>query len=149
MTSRTATFMFLLLVLLFSVPARGAQESEIESLKQRINELEEQNRTILKALEDLRTRLEGARPSSAIQAAAAPAPAAPVAAKPAEQTPSSPDNPVRWTELTAGKSRMQFYGFLRLDACVTAPGILATVSPSTAAFPLALTTCAGSLITRV
>lgn len=88
-----------------------SQEAEIELLKQRVRELEEQNRAILKALQELkaqRGQTEGTTPKTDIPTAPASSPSQTVRPLPRQE-------PVRWGDLVTGESRLKLYGFLRLD----------------------------------
>jgi hypothetical protein len=84
-------------------------ESEMENLRKRIRELEDQNQGILKTLEELKARIAGQPQAPAPASAALPAPAS-------QATSQKPDDqPVQWPELVTGGNRLKFYGFLRLD----------------------------------
>ncbi len=99
-----------------------ASQAEIDALKQRVLELEEQNRAILRRLEELQTQSSGSRTQMVSRTVDTPerggpaketisttiAPAAPVQG-------GEKDDVVRWKELSPGGSRLKFYGFLRLD----------------------------------
>ena len=69
-----------------------AEQNELTELKMRVAQLEEQNRTILRELENLKARLGSS-----------------------QQLAPHPAAPVRWPELIAPPSRLKFYGLLRLD----------------------------------
>jgi len=100
-----------------------AGQAEIEALKQRVRELEEQNRAIVVTLQELKAQLSEkhvqmvARTDEAKEAseAAKEVKAAPTALPQPPQKETKQDDVVRWKELTPGGSRLQFYGFLRLD----------------------------------
>jgi hypothetical protein len=99
----------------FSTLAQGpSRDAEIELLKQRVRELEEQNITILKELQEVKARLN----SQTAEAGASSAPMKPSAPSPplSEAKASSPQQePIRWGDLMSGTSRVKIYGFLRLD----------------------------------
>jgi hypothetical protein len=100
-----------------------AKEAEIEALKQRIQQLEAQNRAILRLLEDVKAQLA----EKGVQTVRWNNIGQPSEVARDEKTSSYPNQPlpqkeqkkdddvVRWKELTSGQSRLQFYGFLRLD----------------------------------
>ena len=91
--------------------------AEVEKLKRRVEEIETQNRLLLQAVEDLKSRLEGTRGlEEHVQRAAE---ARPVSAAPAQaksQT-AAPDAspPLHWSDLLKEGNRIKLYGFLRLD----------------------------------
>lgn len=112
------------------------QAAEIDALKQRVQDLEGQNRAILRALEELKASLgeRGARvPGPGEVATEQPtrvpppvkvAPPTEIAAekptKPAETERQTAEEDrergfVKWKEFVAGESRFQLYGFLRAD----------------------------------
>src|SRR5579862_62934 len=115
----TSSLRFLAIVLFTSCSGLGqynnsTAESEVQTLKQRVAELEQQNRAILDALHAIQSKIgfttEAPPPLvSATTAAAAPAAQTAAVSSPAEQA-------VRWGELDLdGANKLKFYGFLRLD----------------------------------
>ncbi|MBI3949540.1 MAG: hypothetical protein HY314_03690 [Acidobacteria bacterium] len=107
-----------------AVWAQGeVNQSEIETLKQRVRELEEQNRAILALLNELKVQMANKpvqvaartdESKDAVKGAKDVTPAT-VARKEPAQKEARQDDVVRWKELSAGESRLRFYGFLRLD----------------------------------
>ena len=98
---------------------------EVEALKQRVTELESQNREMIQILKAVNARLEKAdektTPPKTLQAANKSL-AAPETAQPQTQTvkpevakAAPPVELVKWNEVTAGGSKIKLYGFLRLD----------------------------------
>ncbi|HEX8634206.1 MAG TPA: hypothetical protein VF703_08660 [Pyrinomonadaceae bacterium] len=117
----------------------GDTAVEVESLKRRVEELENQNRALALTLIEIKAKLGAmARPESA---AAVPAPVAPgrdsatasppapsaaqssttLAAQPStlpaaqSSTAAAPNDTVRWSEILGEGNRIKLYGFLRLD----------------------------------
>jgi hypothetical protein len=96
----------------------SGSSSKVESLKHRVEEVENQNRLLMQIVTELKAKLDGANTLEAKRASAAPA--AQPADTPAAQSPTPPaqaDNnqPVRWPDLVSQGNRIKFYGFLRLD----------------------------------
>lgn len=95
-----------------------ASAAEVEMLKHRVEEIENQNRLLMQTVLELKQRLDQSTTSqekrSDLQAASQPSRAA------APQATSQPDQtdknqPVRWSELIGEGNKLKFYGFLRLD----------------------------------
>lgn len=121
-------YRILVLVLIFGANsvawAQGdASQAEIEALKQRVRELEEQNRAIVRSLEDLKAQLSESRTRMVSRTYETNAtgdvgrsvePATTARPQPTQKE-EKQDDVVRWRELAAGGSRLKFYGFLRLD----------------------------------
>jgi hypothetical protein len=91
--------------------------SEIESLRKRVEEIEHQNRELLKTLSDVNAKLDAlSHPEIAINTVSPAAAAPPVAnAKTQTQAQDDKNQPVRWSELLGEGNKIKFYGFLRLD----------------------------------
>ena len=96
----------------------GDSASEVEGLKRRVEELENQNRALAQSLADINAKLSAmARPETA---SAAPTPVAQSVVSPASKPSTSPkqdnkDPHVRWSEIIGEGNRVKLYGFLRLD----------------------------------
>ena len=126
MRTRPGPFIILLCLVLFSFPAKGIEDpaAEIEALKARITDLEEQNRQILTLLKELTGK--EAVPTT-------PAPAAP-------ETPAvaAAEAPIPH-KVQVGKSQLSFYGFVRVDAIyddsrpnnIQSPSFIQAESPAT------------------
>jgi hypothetical protein len=108
---------------LSGVGGANGPSSDVESLRRRVEEVENQNRLLMQIVTELKAKLDHTNPPTAIQAAAPSAsPAAgatPRSPEPA-QSPSQPaqadkNQPVRWPELVGEGTHIKFYGFLRLD----------------------------------
>ncbi len=102
-------------------PKPGAESSalEVESLKRRIEEVENQNRRLIEIVTELKARLDQSSVSekdknnSRTVVASSPArTTAEVSPRPAQ---ANNDQPVRWSELIGEGNRIKLYGFLRLD----------------------------------
>jgi hypothetical protein len=97
--------------------ANIVSNSEIETLRRRLEEVERQNRALGQTLLELKARLdalgpaEGAGNSSAISIP--PAKTVSQASAPAKET--DKNQPVRWSELLGEGNKIKLYGFLRLD----------------------------------
>lgn len=96
----------------------GTTVSEVEALRQRVEELEKQNRAMAQTLSEVRARLETMNSSETASAVkpdtAAQAPAAPTQT-PAQSTQKDDGGNVRWSELISAGNKIKLYGFLRLD----------------------------------
>jgi hypothetical protein len=96
----------------------GDSASEVEGLKRRVEELENQNRALAQSLADINAKLSAlARPETA---SAAPTPVAQSVVSAASKPSTSPkqednDPHVRWSEIIGEENRIKLYGFLRLD----------------------------------
>ena len=105
---------------------------EVESLRQRVTDLEAQNREMLELLRAMNAKLEATAASQPLmmQAKARPAEVAREAEPPQRPAPTTQQpqpapgksaaaatapEPVKWTDVVAGGSRFKLYGFLRLD----------------------------------
>ncbi len=92
---------------------------EVESLRKRVDEIERQNRKLLKTLTELNTKLDAlSRPEVASNPLSSAAPPPVTNAAPQTQPPAAEDAknaPVRWSELLGEGNKIKFYGFLRLD----------------------------------
>ena len=111
-------------------PETGAADSatDIELLRRRVEEVENQNRALVQIVTELKARLdapnrvEQKKDASAAGAVSTTTPAAvsETSFPPVIQAPSKPDQPdnnqpVRWSDLVGEGNRIKFYGFLRVD----------------------------------
>lgn len=97
-------------------PAAADEASEIETLKERVQDLESQNRAILRALEELKASLR--EPGVVAAEDVEPVPAAEEPSPATAETRERKVRFVKWNELVVGASRFALYGFLRLDTIV-------------------------------
>jgi len=89
----------------------ASSADEIEALKNRVAELERQNREALRMLAEIKAKLDTAESGKA-------APAAPAFdQKTVVNAPPNAES-VRWNEVTAGGSKIRLYGFLRFDMMI-------------------------------
>ena len=95
----------------------GESNSEIETLRHRLEEVERQNRALGQTLLELKSRLDALSPVEAASTSsglsASLAKAEPQASAPASAT--DKNQPVRWSELLGEGNKIKLYGFLRLD----------------------------------
>lgn len=113
-------------------PDAGAPAAEVEGLKRRVEELENQNRTLARALAEINAKLNALTPAAASASnnaattdaananAARPQTASTQPSTASAQTSPAPKQddknaPVRWSELIGEGNRFKLYGFLRLD----------------------------------
>lgn len=99
--------------------------SEVETLKRRVEEIENQNRLLMQIVTELKARLDSTsqpeekrkEAASAIASQPSIPTASPPTTSPATSQSAQPDKnpPVRWSELIGEGNRLKFYGFLRLD----------------------------------
>ncbi|MBI3939833.1 MAG: hypothetical protein HY315_03275 [Acidobacteria bacterium] len=82
---------------------------ELQDLQQRVRELEEQHRAMLRTLEELRRQLMQRVEPAAL------AGQSDLQAPPATGGSTDRESAVRWVDVMEGESRMRFYGFLRTD----------------------------------
>jgi hypothetical protein len=99
--------------------AKGSS-GEVESLKHRVEEVENQNRLLMQIVTELKAKLDGASATEIKRTTTAPAPVhtlpSPDRAQAAPQPAQADKNqPARWSELVSEGNRIKFYGFLRLD----------------------------------
>jgi hypothetical protein len=121
----TSSLRCLAIVLLTSCIGLGqnnnsSTETEVQTLKERVAELEQQNRAILDALHAIQSKIgvttEAAPVVSATMDTAAPAAQTAPASSAAQQA-------VRWGDLDlGGANKFKFYGFLRWTWTSTASG---------------------------
>jgi hypothetical protein len=100
--------------------AANDSAGEVELLRKRVEEIERQNRELLKILSDLSAKLEALSHPEITNNTALSANAPPPVTKnaPQAQAPATQDDknaPVRWSELLGEGNKIKFYGFLRLD----------------------------------
>lgn len=95
----------------------SAVGGEVEALRQRVEELEKQNRAMAQTLSEVRDRLEAMNHSEAASAAKPAATASPVAPTQASAQSNQKDDGgnVRWSEIIGEGNKIKLYGFLRLD----------------------------------
>lgn len=113
-------------------PDAGAPAAEVEGLKRRVEELENQNRTLAQALAEINAKLNTLTPAPASasnnaattnDATANAAQSQPASSQTstasAQATPAPKQDdknaPVRWSDLIGEGNRFKLYGFLRLD----------------------------------
>jgi hypothetical protein len=99
--------------------AENPTAAEVEDLKRRLEELEEQNRILSRALLDVKAKIESmtVQPGSAVVAGTTHTDQSTAAAK-ARPTSAAEDDKnsyVRWSEVLAEGNKLKLYGFLRLD----------------------------------
>jgi hypothetical protein len=94
----------------------GTARNEVEALRQRVEELEKQNRVMTQTLAEVQSRLEAMSHSETASGTAPIAPASLAAAQPAAQPGQKDDGGnVRWSEIIGAGNKIKLYGFLRLD----------------------------------
>jgi TolA-binding protein len=95
--------------------------SEVDILKHRIEEVENQNRLLLDAVKELKARLDAVSPATnkqdlAPSVATASKATQPATAKSSVQSEQAEKNQsVRWPEIISEGNKVKLYGFLRLD----------------------------------
>lgn len=99
-----------------------AAASEVDSLKHRVEEVENQNRTLMRIVTELKARLDATKPEEetkvrAVSATASPASRTSPSVVAQAQSDPKPDKnpPVRWSDLISEGNKFKLYGFLRLD----------------------------------
>lgn len=90
--------------------------TEVELLKRRVEDIENQNRVLMQTVMELKQRLDASSSSQEKRSDLH----AELASQPSPQPASQPnqadkDQPVRWSELIGEGNKLKFYGFLRLD----------------------------------
>ena len=111
---------------------------EMELLKRRVDEVENQNRALMQIVTELKVRLDESGKSKDTQARSAIAAASKTSGhSPAEAQSESPqrekNQPARWSDLISEGNKFKLYGFLRLDLDVDSQ------RPSNAQTPLFVT----------
>lgn len=102
-------------------PAANEAAREVDLLKHRVEEVENQNQTLLRIVTELKARLDAAdkpRRDTNVDAASAMAPGpvpTAVAQTQAESKPPDKNQPVHWSDLIGERNKFKMYGFLRLD----------------------------------
>jgi hypothetical protein len=102
-------------------PDEDGPVGEVEDLRRRVEELEQQNRALARALVEINaklgatTRAETAVVVTTETAASAPARAVEQPVQPSASAPRRDDPYVRWSEILGEGNRVKLYGFLRLD----------------------------------
>lgn len=100
--------------------SKDRSTAEVEALKRRVEDVENQNRVLLQMLTDLKAQQEASRQSdeaSSLQAS----PnlrnfkVTPVKVESPAETKKAEDTMIRWSDLLGEGNRIKFYGFLRLD----------------------------------
>lgn len=93
----------------------GAAGSDVEALRQRLEELEKQNRAMAQTLSEVRAKLENmVRSGAASEKPVATALATPTQTS-AQSNQTDNGRNVRWSELIGEGNKIKLYGFLRLD----------------------------------
>jgi hypothetical protein len=96
-------------------PARGPA-AEVEDLKRRVAELENQNRALGQTLVEINAKLSATARTETGDAATVATPASGAAASPPASAPRKAEDPyVRWSEILGEGNKVRLYGFLRLD----------------------------------
>ena len=94
---------------------KTSEVTEVEKLRQRVEELEEQQRALVRVLQELKDKLEPAA-APAANTALRSAPESKVESQPvATNSPQNDSVNVRWPELISEGNKLKFYGFMRLD----------------------------------
>lgn len=96
----------------------GRSAAEVEDLKRRVEELEEQNRALARTLAEINAKLSpssGVGTSSNSSTAAAPNASGAPSSSPASAKRKDDDPYVRWSEILSEGNKVKLYGFLRLD----------------------------------
>ena len=95
----------------------GGSNSEIETLRRRLEEVEQQNRALGQTLLELKTRMDALSlteaASSRSDLSTPQTNAVSQASSPSSQT--DKNQPIRWSELLGEGNKIKLYGFLRLD----------------------------------
>lgn len=116
----------------------GGSISEVDLLKHRVEEVENQNRTLMRIVTELKERLDATTKPSEAKVSPASAVASKTLTPPAAQPQSDAGQPdknqsPRWSDLISDGNKIKFYGFLRLDLDVDSQ------RPSNAQTPLFIT----------
>jgi hypothetical protein len=93
-------------------------DSDVEALKQRLEEMESRNRALTQSLLELKARVDALSSAQAANSDSSPVTPTSQTAAAQASTPTSPadkNQPVRWSELIGEGNRIKVYGFLRLD----------------------------------
>jgi hypothetical protein len=90
-----------------SAQTSPSSTSEIETLRRRLDEVEQQNRALAQTLLELKAKMDALSPAAAASSSS------PQASSPPSQT--DKNQPVRWSELLGDGNKIKLYGFLRLD----------------------------------
>ena len=107
-----------------SLNSLNSPPSEVDLLKHRLDEIENQNRLLLQMVTELKARLDaGSQPEPKRTTSPTTTPAAvasktspPVSKQPASQTEQADKNQaVRWSDIIGEGNKVKLYGFLRLD----------------------------------
>jgi hypothetical protein len=97
-------------------PVKPDDFTEMEKLRHRVNELEEQQRALVLLLKELKTKLELPKAPENSDGTQRSTSAAEVASKPAASaSPQNDNGNVRWSDLIGEGNKLKFYGFMRLD----------------------------------
>jgi hypothetical protein len=92
--------------------------NEVDLLKHRVEEVENQNRTLMRIVTELNARLDATgkpEETKVNSAAASKTPAPPVAQPQSDSSQPDKNQPARWSDLISEGNRFKLYGFLRLD----------------------------------
>jgi hypothetical protein len=93
----------------------GGSNSEIETLRRRLEEVERQNRALGQTLLELKARMDALSPAEAASSSSGLSTAQTNAVSQASSPSSQMDQPMRWSELLGEGNKIKLYGFLRLD----------------------------------
>jgi hypothetical protein len=95
---------------------------EVEALKQRIDELEKQNRAVMNMLAEVQSKLNAMNHSGTESSPSPPQPPVPtsqqtstVTVTPSTKQMGDKNQPMTWSELIGEGNKIKLYGFLRLD----------------------------------
>ncbi|HJQ67739.1 MAG TPA: DcaP family trimeric outer membrane transporter [Blastocatellia bacterium] len=92
-------------------PVAESSAADIEALKRRVEEIENQNRLLIETVNQLKAMLE----QSGMVEKGKNSPSTAPASSGASTAQANNDQTVRWSELVGEGNKIKFYGFLRLD----------------------------------
>jgi hypothetical protein len=116
--------------------------TDIEMLRRRVEDVENQNRALVQMVTELKARLDGSasleqktdNSTAHTASAATPAAVSETSSPRGAQAPAKPDQPdknqpVRWSDLLGEGNRIKFYGFLRVDLDIDSQRASSTQTP--------------------